>query len=63
MGISGNFSKGSPIKNSTTATPIVITADAVPEVPWRGGLVYINDMEGKITKINLINCQKTSKKK
>ena len=58
LGIGGDddeYDKGSPIKNSIPATPVLITADTVKNVPWRGGLVYINDMEGKITKINLTN--------
>ena len=45
--------KESDIKNHVTATPVLITADVVTDVPWRGGLVYINDMEGKIMKVNL----------
>ena len=45
--------KESDIKNHVTATPVLITADVVDDVPWRGGLVYINDMEGKIIKVNL----------
>jgi type IV pilus assembly protein PilY1 len=36
----------------------VVTPDTVGKVydiGWRGALVYINDLEGKITKINLTN--------
>ena len=52
MGIEGTFTKGSPITNSIPASPVVITSDA-SNAPWRGAMVYVNDMEGKITKINL----------
>ena len=41
------------ITNSTPASPVVITPDMTPGIPWRGALVYINDYEGKVTKINL----------
>ena len=44
---------GSDIANAIPASPIVITPDTAPNIPWRGALVYINDLEGKITKINL----------
>ena len=46
---------GSDIKNAIPATPVVITPDTAPNIPWRGALVYVNDLEGKITKINLTN--------
>ena len=46
---------GSDIANAITANPVVITPDTAPNIPWRGALVYINDLEGKITKINLSN--------
>ena len=46
---------GSDISNAVPASPIVITPDTAPNIPWRGALVYINDLEGKITKINLSN--------
>ena len=42
------------IVNSTPSTPVVITADAAKET-YSGALVYVNDLEGKITKINLTN--------
>ena len=58
MGISGTYNNASNIKNAITASPILINADAVGNAPWRGGLVYINDMEGKITKINLTSDKK-----
>ena len=41
------------LANSLINDPIVITPDTAPEVPWKGAMVYINDLEGKITKINL----------
>ena len=44
---------GSDITNAVPASPVVITPDTAPNIPWRGALVYINDLEGKITKINL----------
>ena len=44
---------GSNITNSIPATPVVITPDTALGIPWRGAMVYINDLEGKITKINL----------
>ena len=46
---------GNNIANSVPTTPIVITADQVLNADFRGALVYINDLEGKITKINLTN--------
>ena len=46
---------GSDIGNSVPNNPIVITPDTAQGVPWRGAMVYINDLEGKITKINLTN--------
>jgi type IV pilus assembly protein PilY1 len=58
IGLTQTYTNGSNIKNAVTANPIVITADAVGTAPWRGGLVYINDMEGKITKINLTSDKK-----
>ena len=46
---------GSDIGNSLPNSPVVITPDTAPGIPWRGAMVYINDFEGKITKINLTN--------
>ena len=43
------------IHNSVPTDPIVITPDTFKGVSWRGAMVYINDFEGKITKINLTN--------
>ena len=47
--------QGSDITNAVPTNPIVITPDTAFGIPWRGALVYINDREGKITKINLTN--------
>ena len=44
---------GSDIGNSLAASPVVITPDTAFNIPWRGAMVYFNDLEGKITKINL----------
>ncbi len=41
------------IPNSITADPVVITPDTFPGAQWRGAIVYVNDFEGKISKINL----------
>ena len=46
---------GSDIANAIPAGPIIITPDTAPGVPWRGAYVYVNDLEGKVTKINLSN--------
>ena len=45
--------KGSDINNAIPTSPLVITPDTAFGIPWRGAMVYINDREGKITKINL----------
>ncbi len=45
----------SNIANALPTTPVVITPDLTRGVPWRGAMVYFNDLEGKITKINLTN--------
>ncbi|MAH97900.1 MAG: pilus assembly protein PilY [Euryarchaeota archaeon] len=44
---------GSDISNAVPTSPLVITPDTAFGIPWRGAMVYINDREGKITKINL----------
>lgn len=46
------------IVNSIPSSPIVITADASLSI-YSGALVYVNDLEGKITKINLTNMKET----
>ena len=51
---------GSDIVNAIPAAPVVITPDTAFGIPWRGALVYINDLEGKITKINLTNSTRNS---
>jgi len=43
------------IHNSVPTDPIVITPDTFKGADWRGAMVYLNDFEGKITKINLTN--------
>ena len=53
---------GSDISNAIPAAPVVITPDTAFGIPWRGALVYINDLEGKITKINLTNSTKNGAK-
>ena len=45
----------SDIGNAMPSSPIVITPETASNIPWRGAMVYINDLEGKITKINLTN--------
>ena len=47
---------GSDINNAVPTTPVVITPDTAFGIPWKGAMVYINDREGKITKINLTDC-------
>ncbi len=42
------------IVNSVPSTPVVVTSDSAKEA-YSGALVYVNDLEGKITKINLTN--------
>jgi len=44
---------GSDINNAIPTSPVVITPDTAFGIPWRGAMVYVNDREGKITKINL----------
>ena len=46
------------VVNSIPGTPIVINADAA-NANYSGALVYINDLEGKVTKINLTNMKET----
>jgi len=49
---------GSNIGNALPSPAIVITPDTAPGIPWRGAMVYFNDLEGKITKINLSSSTK-----
>ncbi len=44
---------GSDIGNSLPSAAVVVTPDTAYNIPWRGAMVYFNDLEGKITKINL----------
>ena len=46
------------ITNSIPSYPIVINADAANS-NYSGAIVYVNDLEGKITKINLTNMDQT----
>ena len=46
---------GNGIVNSIPSTPVVITSDSAIKANFTGALVYANDLEGKITKINLTN--------
>tara|TARA_B100001057_G_scaffold200015_1_gene200707 strand:- start:2427 stop:6530 length:4104 start_codon:yes stop_codon:yes gene_type:complete len=43
------------IVNSTPGTPVVITPDTARGINFKGALVYLSDLEGKITKFNLTN--------
>jgi len=52
----------SDIANAIPASPVVITPDLSRGIPWRGAMVYFNDLEGKITKINLTNQTKNGAK-
>jgi type IV pilus assembly protein PilY1 len=52
---SGGVVTEKDIHNSIPTDPIVITPDTFKGVSWRGAMVYLNDFEGKITKINLTN--------
>ncbi len=49
------YTNGSDIRNAIPSSPVVITPDNISGVDWRGAMVYVNDLEGKITKINLTN--------
>ena len=53
---------GSDINNAVPTSPLVITPDTGFGIPWRGAMVYINDREGKITKINLTDSTKNDAK-
>ena len=46
---------GNKIANSVPGSPVLITPDTARGIDYRGGLVYLNDLEGKITKYNLTN--------
>ncbi len=43
------------IANAITGDPVVVTPDTFKGANWRGAMVYVADLEGKITKINLTN--------
>mgnify|MGYP006126259695 FL=1 len=47
------------INNSVPGDPMIISADSATNYTnYRGALVYVNDYEGKITKINLTDMEK-----
>ena len=49
------------IVNSVPGDPVVITADNVKGyAKYRGAIVYVSDLEGKITKINLTDLAETN---
>ena len=50
---------GGEIINSVLSTPVVITADQTTGINYKGALVYVNDLEGKVTKINLTDMTET----
>ena len=43
------------IVNSTPGSPVVITPDTTRGITFSGAIVYLNDLEGKVTKFNLTN--------
>ena len=43
------------IANSLPTTPLVINADSTSKATFKGAMVYVTDLEGKLTKINLTN--------
>ncbi len=45
------------IVNSLPGTPVVVTPDLARGIKYKGALVYVNDFEGKVTKINLTNME------
>ena len=53
---------GSDIGNSLPSSAVVITPDTAFNIPWRGAMVYFNDLEGKITKINLTSSTENNAK-
>ena len=52
---------GSDITNAVPASPVVITPDTAPNIPWRGALVYINDLEVKLQRLIYLATLKGSK--
>ena len=45
----------SDIVNSTPGSAVLITPDTARGISFTGGLLYLSDLEGKITKFNLTN--------
>jgi type IV pilus assembly protein PilY1 len=48
------------IVNSTPGSAVLITPDTARGVSFSGGLLYLSDLEGKITKFNLTNMEGTN---
>ena len=51
---------GNGIVNSTPGSPVLITPDTAIGVNFTGALIYLPDLEGKITKFNLTNMRQDS---
>ena len=45
----------SDIVNSVPSSIVLVTPDTASGVNYSGGLAYVSDLEGKITKVNLTN--------
>ena len=45
----------SDIVNSVPSSVVLVTPDTSVGLNYSGGLVYVSDLEGKITKVNLTN--------
>ncbi len=43
------------IVNSTPGSAVLITPDTARGISWSGAMLYLSDLEGKITKFNLTN--------
>ncbi len=48
---------GNGIVNSTPGAPVLITPDTARGIGFNGALLYLPDLEGKITKFNLTNME------
>jgi type IV pilus assembly protein PilY1 len=49
------------IVNSTPGSPVLITPDTTRGISWSGAMLYLSDLEGKITKFNLTNLTQDGK--
>ena len=47
--------EASDIVNSVPSSIVLVTPDTASGVNYSGGLAYVSDLEGKITKVNLTN--------